>query len=419
MAGPRALIPVVFLIYCACPPFTSFDSYWTVPTALSLMRHGSTAVDEYVAGAPAAAGYALEHGPDGHWYNRYPETVPVLALPLVAVARLAAAVTARLPWVPDVPSYPPVAAFLHGDVVGGHALVELWCAAVFGVVAVWLQYRIAVLFLPGREAMLLTLVFAFGTSEWSIGSRNLGQHGLTALLLSLALYLLLTGREELSALPLALAFTVRPSNAISVAALTVYVALHHRERLVRFLLWALPVAIPFFAYNLVVRRHLFATYFLALPDRYPDVAAHFFSPSRGLLIFAPVVAFSIAGMVIAWRGRWCFPLTAYLIAIVSAHTLLVATMWEGHSYGPRYFADMNHLFVFFLIPLVLHWRAMRAPARRVAAAAFLLVAGWGVFVNARGATSIAAIQWSALPVSVDDAPGRVWDWSDPQFLRGL
>jgi hypothetical protein len=40
-------------------------------------------------------------------------------------------------------------------------------------------------------------------------------------------------------------------------------------------------------------------------------------------------------------------------------------------------------------------------------------------VHARGATSIAANQWSALPSSVDDARWRVWDWSDPQFLRGL
>jgi hypothetical protein len=57
--------------------------------------------------------------------------------------------------------------------------------------------------------------------------------------------------------------------------------------------------------------------------------------------------------------------------------------------------------------------------RRVIAAVFLALAGWGVFVHVHGATSIAANQWSAVPVNVDEARWRVWDWSDPQFLRGL
>ena len=62
---------------------------------------------------------------------------------------------------------------------------------------------------------------------------------------------------------------------------------------------------------------------------------------------------------------------------------------------------------------------LAARAGRLLAAVFLVLAGWGVFVHVHGATSIAANQWSALPVNVDEARWRVWDWSDPQFLRGL
>jgi MFS superfamily sulfate permease-like transporter len=144
-----------------------------------------------------------------------------------------------------------------------------------------------------------------------------------------------------------------------------------------------------------------------------------FSPSRGLLVFTPVFLFSIAGMVLAWRWRWCFPLAPYLIAILLAHSVIIAPYWPGHCYGPRYFSDMSHLFVFFLIPAILYWPKMQGHARTAAASLFLLLAVWGVFVHARGATSVAANEWSAQPVSVDDAPWRVWDWSDPQFLRGL
>ena len=60
MPGPRPhratglwLFAGVLLVYSICPPFISYDSYWSVPTALSIMRHGSTAVDEFVASAPA------------------------------------------------------------------------------------------------------------------------------------------------------------------------------------------------------------------------------------------------------------------------------------------------------------------------------------------------------------------------------
>jgi hypothetical protein len=320
-----------------------------------------------------------------------------------------------------------VKAFFSGDFVAGHSLAELWCASTFGAMAVWLQYPIASRFFPRRQAVWLALLFAFGTSEWSVASRSLLQHGLTVLLLSAALYAALEAREEPSrirfaGLALALACAVRPSNAISAAVFTLYVAIHYRRHLARFLLWALPAAVPFFAYNLVVKHSLIPLYVRMPLVRYPALAGsamHLFSPSRGLLVFTPIFLFSVAGMILAWRMRWCWPLAPYLIAIVVLHTALIVSIWPGHGYGPRYFADITPLLVLFLIPAILYWRTMRGPARTVAAGLFLLLAAWGVFAHGRGATSFAANQWSALPVNVDQAKWRVWDWSDPQFLRGL
>ncbi|HYW42994.1 MAG TPA: hypothetical protein VE959_09060 [Bryobacteraceae bacterium] len=437
-------IAFVFAAYILCPPFTSFDSYWTVPTALALIGHGTTAVDDYVASAPPGARYAVEcvppHAtgvaynladgcPGGHWYNFYPVGVPLLALPLVFLVKMGTAAAAFLvPRAATLAAHPVLAAFLGGDLAAGHAVVELFCGAVFGAITVWLQYRIAALFLARRAALLVALIFAFGTSEWSVASRNLYQHGPSLLLLSLALYLILRAREEPSrisyaAFPLALSFVVRPSNCISVAALTVYVAIHYRAHLMRFLLWAVPVAAPFLAYNLVTRHSLFSKYYNAgIGMHYPLLAGYamnLFSPSRGLLIFTPIVLFSFVGMVLAWRARWCFPLTPYLVAIVIVHSLFIAIYWPGHCYGPRYFTDMLHLFVFFLVPIVLYWPKLPVRARPAAAVLFLLLAAWGVFTHGRGATSVAASQWNVEPANVDQAQWRVWDWSDPQFLRGL
>jgi hypothetical protein len=433
--GGAPLFAVVLLVYGLSPPVLSYDSYWTVPTALNILHHSSTAVDSFVAAAPPEALYGLDcvaagpgrpyseerECPGGHWYNIYPVGVPVLALPIVAGLSVTTRVTAAL----QVHStHPPIAAFLAGDLVAGRAVTELVCAAFFGALAAWVVYRTAVQFLTPAQAACLALLFAFGTSQWSIASRSLMQHGASVLCLALAVHIAVSAsknpaRVELVALPLAAAFTVRPSNAIPVAVLSLYVAVHYRAQFLRFVAWSLPVAIPFFVYNLAIRHAVFPTYYTdfwaARMPLFSGLAINLVSPSRGLLIFTPIVLISIAGMVLALHSRWCFPLAPYLMAIAVAHTLFIATYWPGHSYGPRYYADLSPIFAFFLIPAVLLW-----PKPRIAAGSVVVVlAAWSIFVHARGATSAAANLWSSTPVNVDVAPWRVWDWRDPQFLRGL
>jgi len=436
------LAGAVWLIYSVCPPFLSYDSYWPMATALSLIERGTTAVDPLVPGSPPESRYGLECAdavgpahvaaapdgcPGGHWYSIYPIGTPVLAAPLLLAMKGAVALIG--PFVPRSGFFArrEVAAFFSGDLLGGRPLAELWCASTFGALAVWIQYRIALLFLPRAAAMMLALLFAFGTSEWSVASRNLFPQGLTVLLLSAALYFLLRSRDVpamagWAGLSLALSFAVRPSNAIACVAVTIYVAVHQRQRLMQFLLPAAPVAAAFFGYQWWVKQSLLPLYLKTALNPYPPLAGaamHLFSPSRGLLIFTPIVLVSVAGAVLAWRRRWNFPLTAYLIAIVIAHGVLISWGWPGHGYGPRFFTDLTPIFMLFLIPAIQWWQETRGVERRVTAIAFAVLAMWGVFTNGHGATSIAANQWSALPANVDTARWRVWDWSDPQFLRGL
>jgi hypothetical protein len=302
------------------------------------------------------------------------------------------------------------------------------CGAFFGALTVWLQYRITRLFLPRRTSILLALLLAFGTSNWSTASRSLFQHAPTLLLLNAAIYLVLLARDNPSriayaAFPLAWSFAVRPSNFIWVIAFTAFVAIHHRKQLFRFVLWSLPVAIPFIIHSMVASHAVFPRYYNAsAPTPQPYLwgfGLNLISPSRGLLVFTPVFLFSIAGMVQAVRTRWFFPLAPYLIAIVIAHSILIAPYWSGHSYGPRYYTDIINIFVLFLIPVLQRWPKMQGRRKTAAAAAFLTLAGWGVFTHGRGATSVATNEWNVTPIDVERAHWRAWDWSDPQFLRGL
>jgi hypothetical protein len=443
-AGGVRLAVFVWLVYSVCPPFTSYDSYWTVPTALNILAHGTTRLDQFLVAAPIyarpslecvpAGGPPLHYGeangcPDGHWYNLYPLAVSIFALPIVFILKLVVAVIAGLvPRSGPLFSQPAVVAFFAGDFVAGHALAELWCASTFGAVAVWLQYQTAALFLSARMAAAYALLFAFGTPEWSIGSRNLFQHGLVVLLLSATIYLLLGAREDPSraryaALPLALSFAVRPWSAISVAVLTVFVAVHYRRQFIPFVLWAAPVASLYFAYDLVVRHAWFPLYITRTrPEGLPwlqGLAMHLFSPSRGIFIFTPIALVAVVGMVLACRTRWAFPLAPYLIAIAVLHVSLLCRYWPGSGYGPRFFADISHLLTLFLIPVFLYWQKLRGAPRTILAAIFLVLAAWGVFTNGRGATSVAAQEWNLTPVQPGHMLERVWDWSDPQFLHGL
>jgi hypothetical protein len=439
--GARLFVAVL-LIYSVCPPFTSNDSYFVVPTAMSLLRHGTLAVDEFVPGAPPAARYAVECVPErgtavgygfpcanGHWYNFYPEGVPVLVTPLVAALWAGTGLLAALfPSLPHITTRPIVAALLSADLVGGNAIVQLLSAALIGAVAAWVFLLVAARFLPVRRAVWLAALFAFGTSQFSVASRNLFQHGPSVLMLTVTLYLILRAEDDprlvrYASLPLAFAFVLRPSNFIAVVVLTGFVAWRYPKQIAPFLCWTLPVAVPFLANNLLDRHSLFPTYYhYASAGRNPfwfGFRMNLISPSRGLLVYTPVVLASAAGMVAAWRRRWCWPLAPFLMALVLAHTFLIASYWPGHSYGPRYWSDITPFFLFFLIPALDYWQTMEGRARTAAVALFLVLAGWGIFTHGRGATSLAAQQWSMFPVNVDQARERVFDWRDPQFLRGL
>jgi hypothetical protein len=444
-----ALFLLCWAVYSVCPPFLSWDSYWTVATAVSLMERGTTVVDPLVPSAPRVADYgvecvpasgpAVQHAgddgcPTGHWYCYFPLGTAVLVLPLMALMKGAIALIG--PLVPHAGFFArrEVAAFFAGDLLGGRPLTELCCASIIGAATVWVQFRIGLLFLGRRGATLFALLFAFGTAEWSLASRNLYPHGLTLLLLSAALYLLLkpvvagpdpvrdSRRYAAAGLLLGLAFAVRPSNLVSCVVLAAWMALRHRRHLLRFLMGPAAVALCFFGYQIVTRHSLIPYYILQSKPRtefWEGLAIQLFSPSRGLFVFTPLFLMAVAGMAIAWRSHWCEGLGRYLVLIVVAHVAIVAPIWPGHCFGSRYLADLTHLLMLFLVPAIQWWRERAPSGRRASAAVFVALAAWGIFVNGHGATSIAANQWSALPENVDIHRERVWDWRDAQFFRGL
>ncbi len=188
-------------------------------------------------------------------------------------------------------------------------------------------YFIALRYLPVKRAVWLALLFALATSAYSVAGRAVWQHTPSMLLLTIIIYMLLRAadNEKTAALagwagfPVALAYTVRPTDSLFVIVFTAYVAVRHRRYLGWYLLAAAPVAAAFVAYNFSIYHAILSPYYRSdligfLPRNWPRMAmalaGNLVSPSRGLLIFTPVFIFAIASMI---KMRWRTPLSPWLI----------------------------------------------------------------------------------------------------------
>lgn len=419
---------------------TSFDSRWTVYVAMNLWRHGHTSLDEYSQRIRDNDYYAIEcvspngrarpAGPetcDGHLYNSYPIGGPVLTAPLViatvGVMKLLHPLMAHVHI-----AQPVIAGFLAGDWDTAHALIEMEVASFLLALAAVVIYFIARRYLSEPRSIILAVLYALATPAYSVGGRAIWQHSPSMLLLAIIILMLLGAEENPSlagwaGLPVALSYTVRPTDSLFVIVFTAYVAVRFRAHLLRYLLIALPVALVFVAYNLSIYHDVLSPYYHSRLDGfYPanwaklgvGLAGNLVSPSRGLFVYTPVFLFSIWSMV---RRLWQTPLKNWLSALTLAHWIAVssyvASWWAGMCYGPRFFSDLTPVFVLFLIPYLARWEGLS----RVARVVFVACALVGLGMHLRGGWSIAVYEWNVKPVSVDQHPERNWDWSDPPFLR--
>jgi hypothetical protein len=450
---PASIFIIVFLIHTLSPVAASGDSRWTVMIALSLLDRGDTNLDEYLGLIKKENYYNVEcigslgnrMGPairdcrDGHIYNWYPIGGPLLVTPFVGLIRAALQFVAPLiKRLPIPPVHPVVDAFLAGDPIGGHSVIELIMASFLVAASAVMMFLIGACFLSRRYATMIAFIFAFATSAWSTGSRSMVQHTPSMLMIAITIYILIKAENKpglvaLAGIPVAFAYVIRPTNALLAMVISIYVLARYPRQFLAYLACALPIAAGFFAYSLSNFGAWRSSYYSLRPPLPNSIngarafltvlAGNLISPSRGLLIFTPLFTFSIVGMVRATRCPRMRRLSIALIAIVVLHWIVISSYvdfwWAGHSYGPRLFTDLTPIFVFFLIPVLLPWQQAGPWHWSASRALFTVLLAASIFVHARGAWSYKVWFWNQSPVNVDLQPERVWSWRDPQFLRGL
>ncbi|HWG74427.1 MAG TPA: hypothetical protein VG184_10280 [Acidimicrobiales bacterium] len=436
---------VVFAVDVACPNGMTSDSDRAVSVAVSMVHFHSVGLDK-LRPLPGA-GYALTTV-HGHLYPYFPWAVSLFAVPWVVgydiLHRLGigegsiAMVRSTHDW--------------GLQVVAMAATVAATSVIVYFIALRTL--RLAPLARRRRWALGVALAFAFATPAWSTASRSMWQHGPSMLCLAAGILFALraqSGRRGWMGMGAAFAasYAMRPTDSIVIAAVFVWMLVAQRRHLLAAVAGAVPPLAVLLTVNLVAYRQPLSPYytggqgFVVSKTMAVALAGNLVSPARGLLVFCPLVALSAAGVFVRWRAGELTAFWKALAVVPVLHWIVISAFkhwWGGDSFGPRFFTDLMPIFVALALPAVevlaggvahagrdsrpghapLFHPARSLRRNRRALGAFSIVALlWSFGVNAQGAILRSSWCWNSEPTNVDTHPAKLWQWSDPQFARGI
>jgi len=426
-----ALLVATFLIFWFSPVHQVTDSNYSMLLSDCLLRQQTFALDQCnvpILEPKPLANYITNGGiyqlelVRNHVYYFFPVGSSVLSIPYVAVASLFGVSPRNADG-----SFNPL----------GEMEIELSLAALLMGLATALFFLIGRLILPTTWSLLLALAGSLGTQIWSTASRGLWSHTWSAFLATILIYLLVSqekGRHRLRpvlmATLLAWMYFVRPTNSVVILGVTVFIFVCYRKFFWPYLVTGMVWLPAFLYYSWHNFGRLFPNYYRAdrlLFDVFPTaLQGNLISPSRGLLVFVPVVPFVAFLLIRYWKYRPLPRLTWLAMFVVIATLTIISGFghwWGGASFGPRFSTDVVPWFVLLGaigLHAMLNWRRQNQPSRltwalQMGVGAILL--GASVFINARGALALETWRWN--PGDVSQMGNKLWDWRQPQFLAGL
>jgi hypothetical protein len=398
---PSAYIPTILFCAFMILYLANGVTKWTGDTLparylpLSILREGNFDLNEFHFLYAQKIPYYLVHL-DGRYLSLYPVGPAIAALPFYLF--------------PALGGIPP-ANRLSED-------LEKLAAASIVALSACLLYLVLRRLASGRVSLLLTVIYALGTSSFSVSSQALWQHGPSQLALTIGLYSLLRGREDppwigLAGFSLAFAVICRSTDLLLILPLGAYVMLYHRPQMGWILLGMLPPWLFQLWYN---DAYFHDPFFQPFGRAYwstplmEGLSGILLSPGRGLFVYSPVLLGSFLGMALAWRRHGDPLLRALSVGILP--TLLLygkwGNWWGGWSYGPRLLADLTPILTICLVPCALRLEAVRPCGWRLRASQWLFVALalWSVWAHTLGALWDDN-RWNASP-PIDLSPQRLW-----------
>ncbi|GMU66746.1 MAG: hypothetical protein AMXMBFR36_30200 [Acidobacteriota bacterium] len=427
----------VAIVYLIAPATGISDSNYTMLFAHQLWSKGTLDVREHVPERAFTLGGGRFPGPYLHRYPyhlrivgeggkprrrgrpwsllpTFPVGSPLLGVPFAAAA--------------DLAGRPVVDPELGGYRIERDRQLQYTAAALFTAAFVAAAFAALRRGVDRGPALAASLCLAFGSMAWSTASKALWSQTSCLFLAGLALPGIVRiargepARAEAVGALLAGAWICRPTAALMVAAVGVWILARDRRAALRFGAGAAAVALPFVAWSMARFGAPMPPYYSAgrLGDgfSFESIYGSLLAANRGLLVYLPVVGVLVAAALARRARSHDGGLAVLALAGLGAHWLTVVSFrhwWGGYSFGPRLFTDAL-FWIVLLAAAVLPWIAGAEPAVRRWRRALVATAAVGVVIHAGGALSHQGMLWNARPIPVDRAPERIWDWRDPQWL---
>lgn len=397
-------VPILFcsivLINLSSPVKFAPDAKYSIHTARSIVTEFDIDLDEY-SHLIKNDDYRIEYI-NGHIYPYFPIGPSIMAVPIASL-------------------------FNNEMVLSKYEEIELITATLIISLASIFIFLISHRILGSIPfAALAVFIFCFCTPVWSTAGRGLWQHGPSLLLHSMAVYFIILAKDKPKyikylGIPLATAFIMRPTNAIPMLFLSIFVFIKYREYFFSYLTFSSLIFISFILFNLSVYSAFFPPYYMVsrvghLDHFFDALIGNLISPGRGLIIFSPVLLFSFWGIIKKIKTDWF--LGIIFSSIVISHWLVISSFpkwWGGHCFGPRFFADIIPYLIFFLLFFLKSIHSGQIHTQIVIL--FMLLSLASFLIHYQGATDFNTYLWNAEPTDIDIDTKRLWDWGDLQFLR--
>lgn len=408
------------------------DSHYSMLLSQSLLQHQSFQLDNYAIPRlqPKQQTGFISNGDiyqlelvNGHIYYFFPPGSSILSVPYVAFMNMVGVSAAS-----QDSSYSR-----EGEAKIEARLAALLMAGLAGVI-----FLTARLLLPFWWSLLIAYGSALATQIWSTASRALWSDTWGIFILGLVIWMLVGVeckrhrlRPILLATLLSWLYFVRPTFCVPILAITIYILLYQRRAFAKYALAGAVWLAAFIAFSEYHYGQILPNYYqadrLSFDTFWIALAGNLISPSRGLLVYVPILFF-VTYLLIRYRSEIPLPrLVLISLSVVAIHLVIVSGFvpwYGGHSYGPRYSTGIVPWFSLLAIMAVksrLNWREKHAVTDSSArwrtewtCGAMLLLCS--MTLNALGATAHRTWLWNIRPINIDEAPERVWDWRHPQFL---
>ena len=304
----------------------------------------------------------------------------------------------------------------------------------------------AMRFVSRKASIIIALAYGLGTCVWTMSSQTFMQHAPTEFFVALGIYFLVRIQDRrifasLCGLAFGAAVLCRPTCAVFVIAIGIYLMIVDRKSAIFFFVGGFPMAIVLGIYN---------SYYFGMPWSFgqtesakldatfkigPEVesvwctplhvglAGHLFSPSRGLFIYSPFIIFSIWGVWKAWREKKYLPLRPLFFGAMGIILIQAKWFdwWSGWSYGYRHIVDTMPIFAIYLIPVI-----DVAFKNKFWTSVFYAFLGWSIFAQVVGAFAYDVSGWNAkmlykVQISQNTSPvflDKPWEVADLVKTKG-